>query len=224
MIFSPKILTRLGGQIHCEEGDSPNKLILRGTLIEFEDQVMGSHVHSFTKYTDLEYLKCLESKARFNHGTDVIPKPLRAVFSKEMHSTSLWLSKLKLDSQITSSVDQDIQTISVELVLDLKRRKHVFIADLARRGILSFSSGAFQRKAKVDRKTGLIKQWHIAEISIVLTPIDSQLTIDRSKPVEDIRLLSLLFNVDVQEMIADHQDHLVQFQMLHEDPTLYNEN
>ncbi|MCY4000100.1 MAG: hypothetical protein OXF84_04720 [Bacteroidetes bacterium] len=217
MILKPKLWTRLGGQIHYEEGDPPNKMILRGTLIEFEDQVLGPHVHSFTKETDLEYMKSLESKVRFNHRIEVIPKPLRPLFSKEIRSTSLWLSALKLDSPITTLIDQDIQTISVELVLNLQRSKNAFIADLAKEGMLSFSSGAFQRKVKVDRKTGWIMRWHIAEISIVLTPIESQLRIDRPKPVNDIRLLGHLFDVDVHQMIADHEDQLVQFQMLHED-------
>jgi len=213
----PKILTRLGGPIHYQAGDPSSKAVLRGVLIRFKGQALGPHMHSFTKDTDLGYLKSLQSKVRFNHGIEVIPKSLRSLFSKEIRSTSLWLSTLKLKTPIFTSIDQDTHALSVELVLDLRRTTDTFIADIAREGILSFSSGALRRKVKVDRKTGWIKRWHITEISIVLTPTEPQLKIIRPKPVEDVKLLSHLLDVDVQQMISQQQDQLVAFQMLHED-------
>ena len=217
MIIKPKMLSRLGGPIHFQEGDPPNKAILRGMLIRFDDQFVGSKGHSFTKDTDIEFRKSLKSKVVFNHRIEVIPKPLRSLFSNEIRSTSIWLSTLKLRSPMKSFIDPDSHALGVELVLDLHRSSNTFIADLAKEGILSFSTGALQRKVKVDRKTGWIKRWHITEISIVLTPIESKLGISKPKPVGDVRLLSLLFDIDLLEMIADHKDQLVQFMMVHED-------
>ena len=60
-------------------------------------------------------------------------------------------------------------SVYAKLVLDMRRKDEAFVADLVAHGLLSWSPGAPQRRAKVDTRTGKIKRWGIAEFSLVPT-------------------------------------------------------
>ena len=111
--------------------------------------------------------------------------------------------------------------ILAEMVLDTRRKDEAFVADLAAQGLLSWSPGAWRRRAKVDTKTGEIQRWGIAEFSLVPTAAYPKAKVSAARSIEDHELLGRLFGVDVERITEEHTAALLEFQMLHEDESVF---
>ena len=111
--------------------------------------------------------------------------------------------------------------ILAEMFLDTRRKDEAFVEDLATQGLLSWSSGAWRRRAKVDTQTGKIQRWGIAEFSLVQTAAYPKVKVLAARTIEDHELLGRLFGVDVERITEEHTAALLEFQMLHEDESVF---
>ena len=215
----PRILTQTGGAINCQAGKEPHLILLRGDVIVFN----RSAGDIFTEDTDITYPKGNLASAVFNHRISIIPKSLEGVFPRAMVRTSRRLSRMRFSNPVRVYWEGIGPAMTADLILDRRRKYESFVADLAVQGLLSWSSGTSARLARVDQETGVIRQWGIKEFSLILTPLEPQMTVSRAGSIEDRRLLGRIFGVDVEKMITEQTEALLEFQMLHEDHHLFHD-
>ena len=211
-----KILIRLGGTVHSKTGNPSHLVVVRGVVIDFNDREGG---HFFTKNTDLRPWKDGQASGIFHHGVPVIPKSLKSILPKMIVKTSRRLSRMRFANPVQTRLEGE--AIFAELVLDTRRKEEAFVASLAAQGLLSWSSGAPKRRVKMDRKTGAIIRWGITGVSLVPTAAYPRAEITAAKSIENHELLGRLFGVDVERIMADHMADLIEFQMLHEDESVF---
>ncbi len=214
-----KILTRIGDTAHSQTGDEAHLITVRGIVIEFKERDGQEGVHFFSKDTDLRLWKEGPSSGTFNHGVPVISRSLKSILPKEIIRASRRLSNLRFANPVRTHLEGS--TILAEVVLDTRRKDEAFVADLVARGLLSWSPGAWRRRVKVDTETGKIQRWGIAEFSLVPTAVYPKAKVSAVRPIEDHELLGRLFGVDVERIMEEHAAALLEFQMLHEDESVF---
>lgn len=140
--------------IYMSDPDDPNLMKDQDGEFFTKDTYLG---HSYEK-----------TEALFNHAYDL------PIYSSQrgVEAFIQGLISHKFKNPVMAKFDEDVGHIVAELMLDLAQNYERWVWDQCEKGALGWSSGAMNRRCRIDCKSGQIIEWPVIEYSLTPVPCD----------------------------------------------------
>ncbi len=100
---------------------------------------------------------------------------------KEAYDFAKGLAKHRFKNAVNTKDAEDGSGLIATVVLNMRNEYEKFIAKLAAKGALGWSSGALSHAGEINWKTGEIKEWIIGEFSLTPTPAEPRAGVNEVK-------------------------------------------
>lgn len=179
----------------------------KGVLIDEHGGETDLTMEYFTKETDFGIRNGDRSEAMFHHGIPLIDQwdKMFLGFPESAYKTAKRLSVMKFSNPVRTSLEEEGKAIVAELILDMRKEYEAYVADLAGKGLLSWSSGAIPQLVDKDDLTGEIKRWPIMEFSLTPTPAEPRTSVSTGKSLGKDMVMRVL-GVDAKDITEEKDE------------------
>ena len=176
-----------------------------------DDPVRDLYGEYFTKNTYFGRNQGNGVDAMFNHGFPLLYKGYgneRLLLPQNLYKFFKGLANHNFEHAVKTKMSEDETHLAATLILNLRNEYEMFVAQQAKKGLLSWSSATAPHTGKLNWSTGEIKRWPIIEFSLTPTPAEPRTTIAVQKSFDhflesaDYRSLDTSFgNIEIPEVV-----------------------